>query len=115
MLATVASKAMPTQDLAALSADLCKAILTPASLEETASLLADLCTPTEVRTLAMRWHVARLLDETDLTHRELHDATGVSTATIVRVARFLKQERNFGYRTALDRRAEANGGGDDAG
>jgi TrpR-related protein YerC/YecD len=102
MLATRTSPALPTRELAALSADLCRALLTPASPAETASLLADLCTPAEIRTLE-RWHVARLLDGTDLTYREIHDATGVSTTTIVRVARFLKQERNFGYRMALDR------------
>ena len=106
MPATFASKAVPTRELTALSADLCTAFLTPASPEETASLLADLCTPAEIRTLAERWHVARLLDGTDLTYREIHDATGVSTTTIVRVARFLKQERNFGYRMALDRLEE---------
>ena len=103
MLAPTPSDVLPTRDLGILSADLCKALLTPASPEETASLLADLCTPAEIRTLAERWHVARLLDGADLTYREIHDATGVSTTTIVRVARFLKQERNFGYRMALDR------------
>jgi TrpR-related protein YerC/YecD len=76
-----------------------------------AALLADLCTPAEIRTLAERWHIARLLDGADLTYRDLHDATGVSTTTIVRVARFLKQERNFGYRMALDRLGEARDAG----
>ena len=66
-------------------------------------LLLDLCTPAEIRTLAERWHVARLLDGTDLTYRKIHDATGVSTTTIVRVARFLKQEQNQGYRQAIDK------------
>ena len=103
MIASLPSQVRPTRELATLSADLCRALLTPASPAETASLLADLCTPAEIRTLAERWHVARLLDGTDLTYREIHDATGVSTTTIVRVARFLKQERNFGYRMALDR------------
>ena len=103
MSTSTLSHAQPTRDLAALSADLCKVLLTPKTVEETAQLLADLCTPAEVRTLAERWHVARLLDDTDLTYREIHDATGVSTTTIVRVARFLKQERILGYRMALDR------------
>ena len=66
-------------------------------------LLRDLCTPAEVRTLAERWQVARLLDAGQLTYREIHDATGVSTTTIVRVARFLKEEQNGGYRLLLDR------------
>ena len=69
--------------------------------------LVDLCTPAEIRTLAERWHVARLLDQTDLSYRNIHEATGVSTTTIVRVARFLKQEPHQGYRSALD----AIGGG----
>ena len=92
----------PTRDQAALARDLCEALLTPRDTEEMARLLADLCTPAEVRTLAERWHVARLLDGTDLSYRDIHDATGVSTTTIVRVARFLKQERNHGYRAAID-------------
>jgi len=67
------------------------------------AFLADLCTPAEVHTLAERWHVAQLLDAGELTYREIHEATGVSTTTIVRVARFLRQEDNEGYRALLDR------------
>ncbi|HEY1604296.1 MAG TPA: YerC/YecD family TrpR-related protein [Allosphingosinicella sp.] len=93
---------VPTRDPAMLAADLHAALLTPPSAEAMGRLLADLCTPAEVRTLAERWHVARLLDGTDLSYREIHDATGVSTTTIVRVARFLRQEPNRGYRRALD-------------
>ena len=66
------------------------------------SLLIDLCTPAEIRTLAERWQVARLLDQTNLSYRDIHEATGVSTTTIVRVARFLRQEPHQGYRRALD-------------
>ncbi len=73
-------------------------------------LLTDLCTPAEIRTLAERWHVARLLDGTDLSYREIHEATGVSTTTIVRVARFLRQEQNRGYRAALDTLGASNAG-----
>lgn len=93
----------PTRDLYALTDDLCEALLTPKGREQMRRLLLDLCTPAEVRTLAERWHVARLLDENDLTYREIHDGTGVSTTTIVRVGRFLKQEPHQGYRLALDR------------
>ena len=98
----------PTRELTALTDDLCDALLTPRSRSEMRLLLLDLCTPAEIRTLAERWHVARLLDGTDLSYREIHDATGVSTTTIVRVGRFLKQELNQGYRRAIDRL----GGGD---
>jgi TrpR-related protein YerC/YecD len=100
-----------TREGSALAADLCKALLTPRNEEEMGKLLIDLCTPAEIRTMAERWHVARLLDGTDLSYREIHDATGVSTTTIVRVARFLRQEPHQGYRRAID----AIGGVADAG
>ena len=92
----------PTRDPAVLTADLCAALLTPRGRDDMSRLLTDLCTPAEIRTLAERWHVARLLDGTDLSYREIHDATGVSTTTIVRVARFLRQEPHQGYRRAID-------------
>ncbi|WP_344706740.1 YerC/YecD family TrpR-related protein [Sphingomonas swuensis] len=92
----------PTSDGKALAEDLAEALLTPGSAAEMLRLLNDLCTPAEVRTLAERWHVARLLDGTDLSYRDIHDATGVSTTTIVRVARFLRQEPHQGYRAAID-------------
>ena len=101
MTATTAIR--PTRDPRALSADLAAALLTPSSPEEMSRLLTDLCTPAEIRTLAERWHVARLLDGTGLSYREIHEATGVSTTTIVRVARFLRQEPHQGYRAAIDR------------
>jgi TrpR-related protein YerC/YecD len=105
--ATTTSPA-PSRDLSALTDELCDALLTPKSREEMRLLLLDLCTPAEIRTLAERWHVARLLDGTELSYRDIHDATGVSTTTIVRVGRFLKQEPHQGYRRAIDR----IGGGD---
>ena len=87
---------------AALIDELAEALVVLRSPGEARALLADLCTPAEVHTLAERWHVARLLDVGKLTYREIHDATGVSTTTIVRVARFLRQEVNGGYRILLD-------------
>jgi TrpR-related protein YerC/YecD len=93
---------LPTRDLPALTDGLCEALLAPRDRQEMRRLLLDLCTPGEIRTLAERWHVARLLDETDLSYREIHEATGVSTTTIVRVGRFLRQEANQGYRLAID-------------
>lgn len=96
------SEIAPTRDADALTADLCAALLTPQSKADMSRLLTDLCTPAEIRTLAERWHVARLLDQTPLSYRDIHDATGVSTTTIVRVARFLRQEPHHGYRQAID-------------
>lgn len=102
MAATTTPAPLPTRDLAALTDELCDALLTPTNREDMRLLLLDLCTPAEVRSLAERWHVARLLDGTDLSYRDIHDATGVSTTTIVRVGRFLKQEPHQGYRRAID-------------
>jgi TrpR-related protein YerC/YecD len=92
----------PVRDDLQLCDDLCRALMTPGSPEEMRRLLVDLCTPAEIRTLAERWHVARLLDATDLSYRDIHDSTGVSTTTIVRIARFLRQEPHQGYRRAID-------------
>jgi len=103
----LSSPASPSRDPARLVGDLCRALLSPKDEGEMGDLLVDLCTPAEIRTMAERWHVARLLAETPLSYREIHDATGVSTTTIVRVARFLKQEPHKGYRRAID----AIGGG----
>ena len=102
------SNLTPTRDDKQLRDELCEALLTPENGEEMCRLLVDLCTPAEIRTLAERWHVARLLEAGELTYRAIHEATGVSTTTIVRVARFLRQEPHHGYRLALAR----TGGGD---
>ncbi|WP_114228562.1 MULTISPECIES: YerC/YecD family TrpR-related protein [Sphingomonas] len=92
----------PSRDLSQLTDDLCAALRVPRDAAEMRRFLTDLCTPAEVRTLAERWHIARLLDGTDLSYRDIHDGTGVSTTTIVRVARFLRQEPHQGYRQTLD-------------
>ena|SRR5437762_849370 len=92
----------PLRDVELLTGELCDALLTPKDADEMRRLLRDLCTPAELRALAERWHVARLLDRTDLSYRDIHDGTGVSTTTIVRVGRFLRQEPHQGYRRAID-------------
>jgi TrpR-related protein YerC/YecD len=101
-MAVIEQALQPNRDIPVLTDELCDALLTPKRREEMRRLLLDLCTPAEIRTLAERWHVARLLDGTDLSYREIHDGTGVSTTTIVRVGRFLRQEPNQGYRRAID-------------
>ncbi len=68
--------------------------------------LVDLCTPAELRALSERWAVAKLLDEGELSYRDIREKTGVSTTTIGRVARFLKDEPHQGYRIILDRLKE---------
>jgi TrpR-related protein YerC/YecD len=103
-----AVKLTPTRDVDELTDALCDALLTPRGREDMRRLLRDLCTPSELTALAERWHVARLLDGTDLSYRQIHDGTGVSTTTIVRVGRFLRQEGHRGYRSAIDALSDAN-------
>jgi TrpR-related protein YerC/YecD len=83
--------------------DLVDALLALRTRAETEAFLADLCTPGEVRALSERWLVARLLDAGELSYRDIAEKAGASTATVVRVARFLKDMPYQGYRRVLDR------------
>ena len=82
------------------------ALLSLGRREEVERFFKDLCTPTEIRAMAERWRVAALLKEEKLSYRDIRDKTGVSLATIGRVARFLTQEPHKGYALALDRKNE---------
>lgn len=79
------------------------AFLTLRTREEVDAFLADLCTPAELRAFAERFRVARLLDEAQHSYREIALEAGASPTTVVRVARFLKDMDNNGYRLVLDR------------
>jgi TrpR-related protein YerC/YecD len=80
-----------------------KAILTLKDAGEVRAFLDDLCTPAEIRAFAERFKVARLLDEGQLSYREISERTGASTTTVTRVARFLREMPHKGYRLVLDR------------
>jgi TrpR-related protein YerC/YecD len=71
-----------------------------------AAFLTDLCTPAERRAMTERWTVAQLLEQDELSYRDIRAKTGVSTTTIGRVARFLRDEPHGGYRYALDKIAD---------
>jgi len=66
---------------------------------EAAAFLRDLCTFGELRDMAQRWAVARLLDA-GLHYSEISRRTGASTATITRIASWLNHGEG-GYRAAL--------------
>jgi TrpR-related protein YerC/YecD len=90
-----------TDDLASLF----DAILSLRDREETERFFRDLCTLGELRDLAMRWAVVRLLDA-GLHYAEISARTGASTATITRIASWLHHGEG-GYRLVLDRAAGA--------
>lgn len=83
--------------------DLIDALLALEGRAETEAFLADLCTPAEVRALSERWLVARMLDAGQHSYRDIAREAQASTATVVRVARFLKDMPYRGYRRVLDR------------
>ncbi len=89
-----------------LHENLARALTMVKTKDEMERFLIDLCTPAELRALAERWHVAQLLDAGQQSYRDINALTGVSTTTIGRVARFLKDEPYQGYRTVLDRQKD---------
>lgn len=82
------------------------AILRLQSQDEAEAFFRDLCTLGELRDMAQRWAVVRLLDD-GLHYAEISRLTGASTATITRIASWLHHGEG-GYRLMLDRtRSEA--------
>ncbi|MFY2764591.1 YerC/YecD family TrpR-related protein [Arenimonas sp. MALMAid1274] len=77
------------------------ALLSLRSAGEVRAFLDDLCTPSELESIADRWRVVPLLIA-EVPYREIHDRTGVSVTTIGRVARCLDLGAG-GYRIAAER------------
>ncbi len=82
--------------------DLCATIASLKSVEEAERFLRDLCTLSELEAMSHRWHAARLLDQ-GRPYLEIAKTTGASTATVTRVAQWLRYGEG-GYRLALARR-----------
>lgn len=61
--------------------------------------LEDLFSPKEYESLRERWRVVQFLKE-GLPYRDISEKTGVSTATVTRVARCLSREKS-GYSKVL--------------
>jgi len=80
---------------------LAEAIVGLTTPDEVAAFLLDLCTHKELTEMAHRWLTVRLLDES-LSYRDIANRTGVSTATVTRVAQWLHHGTG-GYQTALTR------------
>lgn len=83
--------------------DLVAALLVLETRKEVEAFLADLLTPSELKALSERWLVAQMLDSGEYSYREIAEKAPSSTATVTRVARFLKDMPYQGYRCALQR------------
>jgi len=77
------------------------AILALETREDAERFIRDLCTLSEIHDMAQRWAVVRMLDE-GLHYAQISQRTGASTATITRIAQWLKHGEG-GYRAALER------------
>jgi len=83
------------------------AILSLRDHAEAAAFLRDLCTLGELRDLAQRWAVVRMLDA-GLHYSEISRRTGASTATITRIASWLHHGEG-GYQAILERTRSMGG------
>jgi TrpR-related protein YerC/YecD len=72
--------------------------------KELAMFLRDVATIREIKEMAARWQAVRLLEKKK-TYREISRETGLSTATIIRVAQWFRSGAG-GYRLALKRIAK---------
>ena len=79
-----------------------EAILKLKNIDECRHFFRDLCTQEEIKNMEDRWQVARLLDENKLTYRQIAKKTGMSTATISRIAWWIKHGQG-GYELILKR------------
>jgi TrpR-related protein YerC/YecD len=90
----------PVEPIPGLDA-LAEAILVLRTRDEVRRFLRDLCTFPELEALAHRWQTALLLEQ-GLPYVEIAERVPTSTATVTRVAQWLRHGAG-GYRLALDR------------
>lgn len=81
--------------------NLFEAILLLENEEECYRFFEDICTVSEIKLMAQRLEVAKMLTKSK-TYLSISEATGASTATISRVKRALDYGAN-GYRLILNR------------
>ena len=89
---------------AELTDKLFEAVLLLRDIDECYNFFEDICTISEIKALAQRLEVARLL-EAGATYSEISGKTGASTATISRVNRCLNYGAD-GYKMILERLGE---------
>lgn len=81
--------------------DLADAILSLRGRDEVQRFLRDLCTLPELEALAHRWQTVKLLEQ-GVPYLEIAERVPTSTATVTRVAQWLRHGTG-GYRIALER------------
>ena len=81
--------------------ELFEGVLSLTSVEECYNFFEDLCTITELRAMAQRFQVAKMLDDGQI-YSDIVKETGASTATISRVNKCLIYGTD-GYRMVLAR------------
>ncbi|MTI80147.1 MAG: hypothetical protein FH758_04560 [Firmicutes bacterium] len=81
-----------------------EAMLALNTIDECYRFFEDICTVAELRALAQRLEVAKML-EASRTYGDIAEKTGASTATISRVKRCLNYGAD-GYKLVLERLAE---------
>ncbi|NLI57191.1 MAG: hypothetical protein GX387_01495 [Clostridium sp.] len=81
-----------------------EAILLLKNIDECYSFFEDICTISEIKALAQRLEVAKMLRE-GKTYTDISEKTGASTATISRVNKALLYGAD-GYKIILDRLAD---------
>ena len=86
--------------------ELINAIVSLQNTEDCADFFEDLCTVAELKAMAQRFHVARLLSEKKI-YNDIVSETQASTATISRVNRALLYGSG-GYAKILRKQAEEN-------
>lgn len=86
------------------ASDLLRALLRLRTMPEARRFLRDLLTEDEIRMMVERWRVARLLDA-GRSYKDIERETGLSSRTIARISRWLK-EGEGGYRLVLQRRVK---------
>ncbi len=83
---------------------LMEAITEIRDVRKCAMFFRDLCTLSELQAMAERWQVVRLVDQ-GIPYRQISEMTGASTATITRVAHWLRHGEG-GYQEALEKLKE---------
>ena len=76
-------------------------ILSLSTVEECYGFFEDLCTPKEIEEMSKRMKAAKMLSDGKI-YTEVAEKTGLSTATISRVSRCIK-DGDEGYTAVLER------------